>query len=980
VNVNAYSRATGGAGGSNYTASGAGGAGGAAATSSATASETSATGGRAFATATSTGGGGGRGAGSGSHAGAGGTNSGTRATANGLNAVARAYQTGGAGGRGYGGASGGAGAASTLTNGATGTANGGYLHLRQTSTGGAGGYAASGGVSGVGGVGSSSLTFTETTAGSVAGYVNANGGAGGGSPTVGGVGGAGTATLVLTGPTTVSGTVNATGGAGGGGTAAGGAATANATLTATSAGATGTATVSASATGGLGATRAAANATPTAVTAAGQQADATATGMGGSGLAKATSTTAGTGIVTSLSSVAQDPVTTLSSNARSLADGVNPYGFNGAANNAYAFGTLAPNASFVSSVLAANSNIGAHSSPGMIRGLGSSFSAVFGAAVQGNFNSASFTGSHEYISTQNFTLNGSIISGHLIVGLIGDQVMGSVSDTGDFSSLKFSVIVGGVTTVTQTFTSLSAANAYFTNNAVDAGIFTSRAGLVVTVKLDLTTTTAGFGFGQSFVLGSTDGFAPPVVTAPAQLELTPSHATAITGVSVTEATPLSAGQTVTVNLADAHGLLSQTAGQGTVTGNGTISLTLTGTVAQVNADLATLSTNDPTPSGDTITITSSDSRTGDYSTHILVGQLFTFTTGVDNFTGGAGNDLFVAATNTLSAGDAANGGAGTNTLQLSGGGTFNLGLPTTLTSIQQVTATEGAGAAKPTITLRSGLNVTLTMANGGAGAGATITGANDSSTIRLSSGTDTVTVGAATESVVGGSGVDTIDVTPTTIGATINGGTNAGTMLVLTAGGTATMGSNITSLHTVQLTAASTFTANALSGLTIKGSTGADTITAGGTGQILVGGAGIDTLIGATAGSDTFRDIGANLNGDTIRNFAAPGDVIDITDLSATGATASFSGGVLTVSNGATHVAMNLTGTFATSDFHLASDGHSGVNVTQTGGSLTATPAAFASAMAGFVPREPIESLTASQAFDPKQQFVLAIASHGAVA
>jgi len=180
---------------------------------------------------------------------------------------------------------------------------------------------------------------------------------------------------------------------------------------------------------------------------------------------------------------------------------------------------------------------------------------VFGAAVQGMFNPAAASGSHEYISSQNFTLNGSIISGHLIVGLIGDQVIGSVSDTGDFSSLKFTVVVGGATTVSKTFTSLAAANTFFTNDAVDAGTFNSKAGLLVTVKLDLTTSTAGFGFGQSFVLGSTDGFAPPVITAPGQLELVANQSTAISGVSVFEATALTGGQTVTVNLADAHGLL-----------------------------------------------------------------------------------------------------------------------------------------------------------------------------------------------------------------------------------------------------------------------------------------------------------------------------------------------------------------------------------------------------------------------------------------
>jgi hypothetical protein len=68
---------------------------------------------------------------------------------------------------------------------------------------------------------------------------------------------------------------------------------------------------------------------------------------------------------------------------------------------------------------------------------------------------------------------------------------------------------------------------------------------------------------------------------------------------------------VTVKVADTHGLLAETAGQGTITGNNTASLTLTGTVAQVNADLASLSITDSTTGTDTITWTPTDSRTGD---------------------------------------------------------------------------------------------------------------------------------------------------------------------------------------------------------------------------------------------------------------------------------------------------------------------------------------------------------------------------------
>jgi Ca2+-binding RTX toxin-like protein len=602
------------------------------------------------------------------------------------------------------------------------------------------------------------------------------------------------------------------------------------------------------------------------------------------------------------------------------------------------------------------------------------------------------------------------------------------------------------------------------------------------------------------VLGSTDGFAPPVVAAPSTLVAGVNQPIAIGGVSVSEATALSAGQTVTVNLADAHGLLSQTAGQGTVTGNGTTSLTLTGTVAQVNADLATLSFKDGTTPTDTITLTSGDSRTGDGAPAIInvtvnglpviaapanvtvtqsmaspvtgvslsetgnttgetftatltdtngllsqtagLGtvtgngttkltisgslsqvnsdlatledtdaitpsdtivvkasdsfansattqniavtvssggpQTFTFTTGVDHFTGGSGANTFIAATKTLSKGDTAVGGGTSDVLELMGGGTFDMRAPTTLTGIPTVTATEGAGTAKPTIFLRSGLNVTLTMANGTGKAGATITGENDSSVINLGSGTDTVNVGSKTETINGGSGVDTFNVNTTTIGATINGGTNAKSVLALTTTGTAVMGSNITNIHIVELKKAATFTANALSGLTIKGSSGNDTITAGGSGQTLTGGGGADTLIGVTGGGDTFSDTYTDLNGVTIENFAAPADDIVITNLPFKGATATFSSGVLTVTNGTKSTAIHLTGTFVTSDFHLAADG-AGLKITQTGGSLASAPRAFAQTMASFAPEAAAVTPTGGRDFESRLP-LLALPGHGAIA
>ena len=98
------------------------------------------------------------------------------------------------------------------------------------------------------------------------------------------------------------------------------------------------------------------------------------------------------------------------------------------------------------------------------------------------------------------------------------------------------------------------------------------------------------------------------------------------------------------------------------------------------------------------------------------------------------------------------------------------------------------------------------------------------------------------------------------------------------------MGANIKGISAVTLAKASTayhFTANGLSGLTVTDlSAGSDTIQAGGANQVLTdGAAGKLTMKGSSAGGTTFRDTSALFNGDTIGNFSAPGDVINLTNM-----------------------------------------------------------------------------------------------------
>jgi hypothetical protein len=108
--------------------------------------------------------------------------------------------------------------------------------------------------------------------------------------------------------------------------------------------------------------------------------------------------------------------------------------------------------------------------------------------------------------------------------------------------------------------------------------------------------------GQHIAVGSSG--LTPILAAPASLTVAEGAATAISGVSLSEAGSV-AGETFTVTLSDTYGLLSAT-GSG-VTGSGTTSLKISGLLADVNATLATLTNTDSVTASDTISLTADDS-------------------------------------------------------------------------------------------------------------------------------------------------------------------------------------------------------------------------------------------------------------------------------------------------------------------------------------------------------------------------------------
>ena len=363
------------------------------------------------------------------------------------------------------------------------------------------------------------------------------------------------------------------------------------------------------------------------------------------------------------------------------------------------------------------------------------------------------------------------------------------------------------------------------------------------------------------------------------------------------------------------------------------------------------------PGQDTVTVTLSDVPGTATATAVGtadIGQIFTLTKSADNVSGGVGDNIVDAVTNTLSAGDAINGGgSGANTLTLMGAGLFNLKLPTTLANVQTIDAQEGQAAwssggqtfaaTNQVITLRDGMNITVDVSPAAINpanpkpATITVNGANDASVINLASGNDTVTVGSAAETVHGGSGNDQIQVTVSTIGATIDGGSGNSTLAVI-GGGSIVMGTNVTNISNVLLAAtpnAMSFIANGMPGLVVTdNSQGADMVMAGGLNQTLTGGGGHELFVGFSGGATTFKDMAAVINGDTISGFLAAGDKIDFTNVSFTSLTKGFTengggtAGVLMVSDGIHSAAVTLNGSFTPTNFHAAPDGGVGTVIT----------------------------------------------------
>jgi hypothetical protein len=139
----------------------------------------------------------------------------------------------------------------------------------------------------------------------------------------------------------------------------------------------------------------------------------------------------------------------------------------------------------------------------------------------------------------------------------------------------------------------------FTNTSNDPfNLGLAGAPLQALTSLDLEVLNA-IGFGGTALLA---------ISAPASATVGQGQATAISGVSLSESGN-TAGETFTVTLADTNGALSASAtgGGDVVSGSGTTSLAIAGSLAQVNSVLGTLTDTDATTPSDTITVNAGDS-------------------------------------------------------------------------------------------------------------------------------------------------------------------------------------------------------------------------------------------------------------------------------------------------------------------------------------------------------------------------------------
>jgi Ca2+-binding RTX toxin-like protein len=210
-------------------------------------------------------------------------------------------------------------------------------------------------------------------------------------------------------------------------------------------------------------------------------------------------------------------------------------------------------------------------------------------------------------------------------------------------------------------------------------------------------------------------------------------------------------------------------------------------------------------------------------------------TGVDSLLGDTGDDTFFITSGDVAGGaETINGGAGTDIISLTGGGSFDFSGAT----VSVETITGGTGADTITGTTAADL------IDGGAAADI-ISGHNGNDTLSGGAGADTIDGGAGDDRISGGTGVDSL-----------LGGDGFDTFFIASgdiAGGAETIdGGNNSDILSLTGGGSFDFSGATISVETINGGGGADTVTGSTDRDVIHGGNGDDVLSGHDGNDDVF--------------------------------------------------------------------------------------------------------------------------------
>lgn len=380
----------------------------------------------------------------------------------------------------------------------------------------------------------------------------------------------------------------------------------------------------------------------------------------------------------------------------------------------------------------------------------------------------------------------------------------------------------------------------------------------------------------------------------------------------------------------------------------------------------------------------------------------TLTTGIDNIQGTTGNDKVVAsvtnvaATETLQAGDAINGGAGTDTLQIVASGTPVAALVPTLTSVENIDVSAFAGVGLNLVNSTGVENISVSNGTGVV----TVGGLNNLVDLAASNTTN----GGLTVNYAGAAAAGTADVQKVTLN---NASANpaAGGLTAINVGGVETFAFDVAGKNNISLTGAAantvtvagagsldiaavgnsvkTFDASAnTGGVTAAFTAGADVKATGGAGadsfdfaggftkaDVVDGGEGIDTVrvaLGtadltaatATEAYNALKNVervafdgtgGVTVNGSTFTNAAvtnlqfntAGNDVINNAGSARTYEFGTSNAGSATfaLAAGATALNIDLLGTAGTAAANDGADADvAGLTITTAGVNSTTTP------------------------------------------